>query len=41
MSNSFKSVVLNRGGAPPQEDVNQFPGGREPLRALQDGKFNR
>jgi len=28
---SFRSVVLNRREAPPQWDVNKFPGVREPL----------
>jgi len=27
------------GGGPSQEGVNKFPEGREPLRALQHGKF--
>jgi len=34
-----KAVVLTRGGAPPQGGVKKFPGGREPLHALQHGKF--
>jgi len=29
-------MVLNRGG-----DVNEFPGGREPSRAQQHGKFDQ
>jgi len=33
------AVVLNRGARPPQEGVKKFPGGREPLHALQHGKF--
>ena len=32
-------MVLNRGGASPQGGVNTFPGGREPLHALQHRTF--
>jgi len=32
-------VVLNRGERAPSGGVNKFPGGREPLHALQHRKF--
>jgi len=40
--NPLKPVVLNRGGerSPMGGSANKFPGGREPLRALQHGKFD-
>jgi len=34
-----KPVVLNLGDTPPQQGVNNFPGGRELLRALHHAKF--
>jgi len=35
-----RPVVLKRSGELPQGGVNNFPGGREPLRALQHEKFD-
>jgi len=35
---AFKSVVLNRGGAPTKGSVKKFPVGLEPLHSLQHGK---
>jgi len=34
-----RAAVRNRGGAPHQGGVKKFSGGREPLHALQHGKF--
>jgi len=33
----FRTMVLNRGGAPPREESRNFHGGRELLSALQHG----
>jgi len=38
---STRSLVLNRRGSPPQEGVNKFQVGREPLCALQHEKFDQ
>jgi len=41
ISESSTQWFLTGGGALPQGGVNTFKGGREPLCALQHGKFNK